>query len=43
MKTQLYCSGGRLIRREILHEKRRHVSDRALAFAIMGISTFGHR
>ncbi|CDK13436.1 Calmodulin-binding domain-containing protein [Caenorhabditis elegans] len=30
-------SGGRLIRREILHEKRRHVSDRALAFAIMGI------
>ncbi|KAK6014029.1 Calcium-activated SK potassium channel, partial [Ostertagia ostertagi] len=30
-------SGGRLIKREILHEKRRHMSDRALFFAIVGI------
>uniref|UniRef100_A0A8R1E2C3 CaMBD domain-containing protein n=1 Tax=Caenorhabditis japonica TaxID=281687 RepID=A0A8R1E2C3_CAEJA len=30
-------SGGRLIRREYLHEKRRMVCDKALAFAIMGI------
>ncbi|EFP12032.1 hypothetical protein CRE_30080 [Caenorhabditis remanei] len=30
-------SGGRLIRREQLHEKRRMVSDKALAFAIIGI------
>ncbi|KAL6731718.1 hypothetical protein Aduo_002553 [Ancylostoma duodenale] len=30
-------SGGRLIKREILHEKRRHMSDRALFFAVVGI------
>ncbi|UMM11286.1 hypothetical protein L5515_000647 [Caenorhabditis briggsae] len=30
-------SGGRLIRREHLHEKRRSVSDKALAFAVIGI------
>ncbi|KAK5980758.1 Small conductance calcium-activated potassium channel protein 3 [Trichostrongylus colubriformis] len=30
-------SGGRLIKREILHDKRRHMSDRALFFAIVGI------
>ncbi|PAV67719.1 hypothetical protein WR25_04231 [Diploscapter pachys] len=30
-------SGGRLIKREILHDKRRIVCDRALAFSILGI------
>uniref|UniRef100_A0A7I5E506 Uncharacterized protein n=1 Tax=Haemonchus contortus TaxID=6289 RepID=A0A7I5E506_HAECO len=30
-------SGGRLIKREILHERRRHMSDRALFFAVVGI------
>ncbi|RCN35032.1 hypothetical protein ANCCAN_19119 [Ancylostoma caninum] len=36
-------SGGRLIKREILHEKRRHMSDRALFFAVVGIGTFSER
>ncbi|VDO33634.1 unnamed protein product, partial [Haemonchus placei] len=30
-------SGGRLIKREFLHERRRHMSDRALFFAVVGI------
>ena len=33
-------SGGRLIKREILHDKRRIVCDRALAFSILGIRKF---
>ncbi|KAE9421760.1 hypothetical protein Angca_007225 [Angiostrongylus cantonensis] len=35
--NQETISGGRLIKREILQDKKRHMSDRALFFAILGI------
>ncbi|VDM56870.1 unnamed protein product [Angiostrongylus costaricensis] len=35
--NQEMISGGRLIKREILQDKKRHMSDRALFFAILGI------